>query len=96
MPEPVLIPDFNWKKEYIIGGIEELNNHLDFVLDKIYNFESCFTHNIKLLNLDRLTLDIHYQHSSYRNWSIAQFDIRNKYDNPFRKIESNEEIRVKK
>ncbi len=95
MPTPQLEPDFDWKQELKINGISDLNDHLDYVIEKIFDFENSFTHNLKLVDKDKLAIEFHHYSNSYKDKSMVQFQIKTKDDNPLKKMGGNDYIRVK-
>ena len=82
------------KTGFLIPDINCLNEHLDASLKVIYSFPDRFTHELKLQNIYNLKMYIHYHQSSYLNHSNFEFDVKNMYDNPLRKLGDNSNIRV--
>lgn len=90
------LPDMDTNKiTFQMNTISELNTQIDFVLDKIFSFETNFVHKVKLLNLNELKMNVHYIHTYLSNSSISEFPIMNKYDNPNYSFEDNDDLRVR-
>ncbi len=72
----------------------ELNQQIDLVLSRVFNFEENFVHEVKLLEKEKIKMNVHYFHYLVDNKTILEFDIKNSQDNPLVKLGNRNEQRV--
>jgi hypothetical protein len=93
---PELETNMDSKAQIFIQNITELEFRMDYVIACIFDFETLFTHDVKILDLNKLKLIVYYNHMSRNNKTTDFFHIRDRNDNPLRQIGSKNDIRVRK
>jgi hypothetical protein len=91
---PELETNMDAKAEIFIQNITELVDRVDYVLASIFDFETLFTHDVKIIELNKLKMNVFYNHLSPDNRTIQIYNITSRNDNPIKKLGSNVEIRV--
>jgi hypothetical protein len=93
---PELETNMDSKAQIFIQNITELEFRMDYVIASIFDFETLFTHDVKIKELNKLRLVVYYNHMSRNNKTSDIIQIKDRNDNPLRQIGSKQDLRVRK